>query len=61
MNCVLVMGVPELLHQKPVNFEIKRLSLDESSLDIPIESSTVPIKSSTVVWHDSRSKVSKIN
>lgn len=38
-------GVPQLMHPKPVGFEIKRLSLDESKLDIPMD--TVPL-----VWHE---------
>ena len=33
------------MHPKPVGFEIKRLSLDESKLDIPMD--TV-----TLVWHE---------
>jgi len=37
-------GVPQLLHSPPVGFEVKRLSLDESKLDIPMDS--VP-----VTWH----------
>lgn len=39
-------GVPQLMHSKPIGFEVKRLSLDESRLDIAMDS--IPIK-----WHDS--------
>ncbi len=35
-------GVPQLLHSKPLGFEIKRLSLDETKLEIPNEE--IPIK-----------------
>jgi radical SAM protein with 4Fe4S-binding SPASM domain len=31
-------GVPQLMHSNPVGFEIKRLSLDESKLKIPMNS-----------------------
>jgi radical SAM protein with 4Fe4S-binding SPASM domain len=34
-------GVPQLMHAKPMGFEVKRLSLDESRLDIPMDG--VPI------------------
>ena len=37
-------GVPELVHSKPIGFEIKRLSLDETALELPID--IAPIK-----WH----------
>jgi radical SAM protein with 4Fe4S-binding SPASM domain len=35
-------GVPRLMHPNPLGFEIKRLSINESKLDIPAES--VPVK-----------------
>lgn len=50
-------GVPQLLHQKPVGFEIKRLTLDESRLDIPMGS--LPLGSSPVVWHETRTQGNK--
>lgn len=50
-------GVPQLLHQKPVSFEIKRLTLDKSRLDIPMGS--VPLGSSPIVWHDKRAQDGK--
>ncbi|MGB4116678.1 MAG: radical SAM protein [Polaromonas sp.] len=52
-------GVPQLLHQKPVGFEIKRLTLDESRLDIPMGS--MPLGSSPIVWHDKRAQGSKVD
>ena len=45
-------GVPQLMHPQPVGFEIKRLSLDESRLDIPMDS--VPL-----LWHEPDSGTSR--
>ena len=45
-------GIPKLLHSAPLGFEIKRLSLDESKLDIP--QNDIPI-----IWRPPKKSVWK--
>ena len=40
-------GVPQLMHAKPMGFEVRRLSLDEARLDIPMEGVVIN-------WHKNR-------
>jgi radical SAM protein with 4Fe4S-binding SPASM domain len=47
-------GVPQLMHPRPVGFEIKRLSLDESKIDVPPNSAGARL-------HEPCDLVSKVN